>query len=340
MTRASFSSTGDPSKEKDFTKRSRKEEKKEEVIISRATLIWRAAKLPMYTVAVIPLTVGSAAAYLESGYYSLERYFILLVSFVLVNVWVNLSNDVYDFDTGADKNKKESVVNIFGRRMVILILSWLVLVIGLAGFFWVGVEAKSPRAILLLVSGMFCVYVYQFPPYRLSYHGLGEPLCFAKYGPFCTIAFYLLQSTSSELPISSTIVSASILVGFTSALILFCSHFHQIEDDKAIGKISPLVRLGAENGSKVVKMTVMGLYWLVLGLGLAKVLPYACVVLCAMTLPIGNLVVGFVQDNHKDKSKIFMAKYYCVRLHAVFGVALAAGLVIPRLMHSEDGEQL
>lgn len=25
------------------------------------------------------------------------------------------SNDVYDFDTGADKNKKESVVNLFGR---------------------------------------------------------------------------------------------------------------------------------------------------------------------------------------------------------------------------------
>lgn len=27
----------------------------------------------------------------------------------------NGSNDVYDFDTGADKNKKESVVNMVGR---------------------------------------------------------------------------------------------------------------------------------------------------------------------------------------------------------------------------------
>jgi len=25
------------------------------------------------------------------------------------------SNDVYDFDTGVDKNKKESVVNLVGR---------------------------------------------------------------------------------------------------------------------------------------------------------------------------------------------------------------------------------
>lgn len=38
------------------------------------------------------------------------------------------------------------------------------------------------------------------------------------------------------------------------------------------------VRLGTETGSKVVKMAVLGLYWLVLGLGLAKTLPYSCVV--------------------------------------------------------------
>lgn len=28
---------------------------------------------------------------------------------------VHDSNDVYDFDTGVDKNKKESVVNMVGR---------------------------------------------------------------------------------------------------------------------------------------------------------------------------------------------------------------------------------
>jgi len=30
-------------------------------------------------------------------------------------VWLHCSNDVYDSDTGADKNKKESVVSITGR---------------------------------------------------------------------------------------------------------------------------------------------------------------------------------------------------------------------------------
>ncbi|KAG8368642.1 hypothetical protein BUALT_Bualt15G0066800 [Buddleja alternifolia] len=307
--------------------------------ISKATLIWRAIKLPMYAVALIPLSVGTAAAYRETGQYSMERYFVLLGSFVLVNAWVNLSNDVYDFDTGADINKKESVVNIVGSRTTIHVLSWLLLAIGSTGLTWVAIEARSPRSLLLLASAIFCGYIYQCPPFRLSYHGLGEPLCFAAFGPFSTIAFYLLQSSTSELPISSTVVSVSILVGFTSSLILFCSHFHQvIEDDKAVGKISPLVRLGTDRSSKVVKMAVLGLYWLVFGLGIGQTLPYASVMMCIMTLPLGNSIVSFVQENHKDKTKIFMAKYYCVRLHTIFGAALAAGLVTSRMLETEHAE--
>lgn len=33
----------------------------------------------------------------------------------------------------------------------------------------------------------------QGPPFRLSYRGLGEPLCFLAFGPLATSAFYLAQ---------------------------------------------------------------------------------------------------------------------------------------------------
>lgn len=89
------------------------EESQEE--ISKATLLWRAIKLPIYSVALVPLTVGSAAAFLQTGLFMANRYFVLLASSILIIAWLNLSNDVYDFDTGADKNKKESVVNMVGR---------------------------------------------------------------------------------------------------------------------------------------------------------------------------------------------------------------------------------
>lgn len=45
--------------------------------------------------------------------------------------------------------------------------------------------------------------------------------------------------------------AASALVGVTVTSILFCSHFHQIEGDRAAGKMSPLVSLGPDNGMQV-----------------------------------------------------------------------------------------
>lgn len=64
---------------------------------------------------LVPLTVGASAAYLETGLVLVKRYVTLMLSSVLIITWLNLSNDVYDFDTGADENKKESVVNMVGR---------------------------------------------------------------------------------------------------------------------------------------------------------------------------------------------------------------------------------
>ncbi|KAF7112830.1 hypothetical protein RHSIM_RhsimUnG0187900 [Rhododendron simsii] len=307
-------------------------EVKTEEYISRATLIWRAIKLPIYSVALVPLTVGSAAAYLQTGLYSARRYFVLLASSVLVIAWLNLSNDVYDYDTGADTTKKESVVNMVGSRTGTLLAAYMLLALGFVGLAWVSVGAGNVRSILLLACAITCGYIYQCPPFRLSYQGFGEPLCFAAFGPFATTAFYLLQSNASELPITGTILSVSLLVGLTTALILFCSHFHQVKGDRAVGKMSPLVRLGTEAGSTVVKVGVVTLYSLLLILGLSRALPFACMFLCSLTLPVGKLVVSFVEENHKDTTKIFMAKYYCVRLHALFGAALAAGLVASRMI--------
>ncbi|OUZ99611.1 UbiA prenyltransferase family [Macleaya cordata] len=305
----------------------KEEEEEEEEDISRSTLIWRAIKLPIYSVALVPLTVGSAAAYLQAGLFSARRYFVLLSSSVLIITWLNLSNDVYDFETGADKNKKESVVNIVGSRTGTLVAAYTLLALGFMGLTWACIEAGDIRSIYLLACSITLGYIYQCPPFRLSYQGLGEPLCFAAFGPFATTAFYLMHNSQSVLPITGTVLSASLLVGFTTTLILFCSHFHQVDGDRAVGKMSPLVRIGTKAGSQVVKVAIVTLYSLLFSFGLSKLLPLTCIVFCALTLPIAKLVVSYVEENYSDNSKIFMAKYYCVRLHAMFGVALSVGLL-------------
>ncbi|KAL4328906.1 hypothetical protein AHAS_Ahas13G0246900 [Arachis hypogaea] len=70
------------------------------------------------------------------------------------------------------------------------------------------------------------------------------------------------------------------------------------------------VRLGTARGAEVVKVAVMALYALLIAFGLCKALPLASI----------------------DKSNVFMAEYFCVRLHALFGAALACGLVAARVV--------
>ncbi|XP_037488741.1 uncharacterized protein LOC119367287 isoform X2 [Triticum dicoccoides] len=84
-----------------------------------------------------------------------------------------------------------------------------------------------------LASGR-CSSLSKCPPFRLSYRGLGEPLCFAAFGPLATSAFHFsnscrsISSGTALLPITKTVIASSILVGLTTTLILFCNHFHQV----------------------------------------------------------------------------------------------------------------
>ncbi|KAG0558199.1 hypothetical protein M758_10G010800 [Ceratodon purpureus] len=267
--------------------------------LSQATLIWRAVKLPLYSVAVIPLTVGAAAAYLQSGLFFSGRYWLLLGSSVLVITWLNLSNDAYDAETGVDKDKKESVVNITGSQTGVLGAAYACLALGAMGIVKAAQRIGDMRVVGLLSAAILCGYVYQCPPFRLSYKGLGEPLCFVAFGPLATTAFYLCHASGvGALPVTLTVLGVSVLVGITTSLILFCSHFHQIEGDLAVGKMSPLVRLGTEKGSKVVQTAVISVYTIIALLTALKALPLTCFGLSLLTLPIGKLVLQFIGKNH------------------------------------------
>ena len=86
----------------------------------------------------------------------------------------------------------------------------------------------------MLYAAICMGYLYQGPPFRLSYLGLGEPLCFLAFGPLATCAFYLAQlptaataAAATATSLNKAIVALSVLVGMSTTIILFCSHFHQ-----------------------------------------------------------------------------------------------------------------
>jgi 2-carboxy-1,4-naphthoquinone phytyltransferase len=294
--------------------------------------LWFAAiKPPMYTVAIIPITVGSAVAYAQNRSrlpqldmsFDLHVFWTFLLSAIAIIAWLNISNDVYDSDTGIDINKAESVVNLTGNRHLMLWLGNLFLGSGLVGIVTISWWQQDLTVVALVLLSCFLGYTYQGPPFRLGYQGLGEIICMICFGPLAVSAAYYSQTQSWSI----ANLTASLMIGISTSLILFCSHFHQVKDDLAAGKLSPIVRMGTKMGAQVLTWSTVSIYLLTMLGVISRLFPVATL-LVFLSLPLAITLTKFVRDYHAIPERIRTCKYLAVRLHFVSGLLLALGFYI------------
>ncbi len=287
--------------------------------------LWLAAvKPPMYTVAIIPITVGSAVAYSQTQSIDLIILRTFLGAAIAIIAWMNISNDVFDSDTGIDLNKAESIVNLTGNRNLIFWLGNLFLLIGLVG---IGSIAWSQQDFTVVAIVLLCCllgYTYQGPPFRLGYKGLGEIICTICFGPLALSAAYYSQTQSWSI---ANLV-ASIIIGISTSLILFCSHFHQVKDDLAAGKLSPIVRMGTRTGAIVLQWSTASIYIVTVFGVISELFPIATLLIFA-SLPLAFKLTSFVWEYHDQPEIVRTCKYLAVRLHFVSGLLLALGFWLP-----------
>ncbi len=288
------------------------------------TRLWLAAiKPPMYSVAIIPISVGSAVAFAQTNSFNPGIFFTFLSSAILIIAWLNLSNDVFDADTGIDKNKAHSVVNLTGKKDLIFWLGNFFLVLGILGILAISWWQKDFTVIALVVLCCLLGYSYQGPPFRFGYQGLGEIICFICFGPLAISAAYYSQTQTFSL----IALSASVVIGVSTSIILFCSHFHQVADDLAAGKHSPIVRLGTARGSRVLAWLTGSIFVITLLMVVLSVWHWWTLLIFA-SLPIAIYLVKHVQQNHDQPEKVSNCKYIAVRLHFASGMLLALGFIL------------
>jgi 2-carboxy-1,4-naphthoquinone phytyltransferase len=287
--------------------------------------LWLAAiKPPMYTVAIIPIAVGTAVAYADTDIYDGRILTTFLLSAIAIIAWINISNDVFDSDTGIDINKAESVVNLTGNRNLMFWLGNSFLLFGLLGIAAISWWQQDIMVVAIVLLCCFLGYTYQGPPFRLGYQGLGEIICFICFGPLALSAAYYSQTQSWSI----ANLAASIIIGITTSIILFCSHFHQVKDDLAAGKKSPIVRMGTKMGAQVLQWGTASLYVLV-SIGVSTQLFPVLTLLVFLSLPLAFKLTKFVADN-LDRPEICTCKYIAVRLHFMSGILLVLGFCLFR----------
>ena len=290
--------------------------------------LWMAAiKPPMYSVAVIPIMVGTAVAFAEGNRINFTIFSTFLIAAIFIIAWLNLSNDVFDADTGIDVNKAHSVVNLTGNKSLIFWIANLFLLAGILGIGAIAYWQQNAMVPSLILLACALGYSYQGPPFRFGYQGLGEIICFVTFGPLAVSAAYFSQVKQFSI----MAWAASVIVGITTSLILFCSHFHQVEDDQAAGKRSPIVRLGTETGAKVLAWATASVYGfsaLFFSLGIFS----DWTLLIFVSLPLAYQLVSHVRHHHNEPMKVSNSKFIAVNLHFVSGVLLSIGLILSRYL--------
>lgn len=246
---------------------------------------------------------------------------------------------MFDFDTGVDVRKKESVVNLCGgtraARNKVLGVAMAVLGVGLAllgrenGR---GLAGGTNFRLIAMATGLG--YLYQGPPFRLGYYGLGEPITAAAW-TLGTVASYNAQvglhgvrNALARVADGESCLGAVVgLVTVPTVVILLCSHFHQIEDDAAVGKKSPVVRFGLHGASRILEMLVVALFlWELVMWGNGR-LHTPLMMASWVASPWAWDTVRFVKRWKREKEKVRVAKYYAVKWHAVHAMVLAAVMV-------------
>ena len=297
--------------------------------------LWKQAiKWPLYSVAILPVLI--TAAYLLNLYEEVKIY--NLISFtlaaILILLWENLTNDLYDAETGIDEFKFHSIVNLIKNKKIISFIAYASLVIGLLIILIISVST-SINIFILVAACCFLGYLYQGPPFRLGYQGLGEPLCWLAFGPFAYSAV-LIALNPSNIYFEDIPWKISLLLGsgpsLATTLVLFCSHFHQISEDKKHGKNSPLVRLGAKKSSQFVPWIIFTIYIFQLFTIVNGFIPVFCI-LYLISFPQAIRLINLLRSSYKNPNAIKNCKFIAIKFQTLNGVGLITGLIFNYLLN-------
>lgn len=171
---------------------------------------------------------------------------ICLLFATLAQIASNFANEYFDFRDGLDRPGREgprrgvTEGDITPQAMFIATLATLAAacLLGLSLIFF------GPWWLILLGLAIAAgVFAYSAGPYPLSRHGLGELMVILFFGLIPVSVTFFLMSGSWPLPV----ILGSLATGLLGANVLIVNNYRDYPDDKAVGKRTLAVIIGASS---------------------------------------------------------------------------------------------
>jgi 1,4-dihydroxy-2-naphthoate octaprenyltransferase len=277
---------------------------------------------------VVPVLVGTALA-VRDGYFDGLRFVLTLVGSVLVQIGTNLVDEYSDHERGESQGKLLAPYKVIALGLLSLQAVRAGAVLSFAVATVIGVYlvlVTSWPLILFCTASLLVAYSYSAGPLPLGKFGLGQPLVFVFMGLFMVMATYYVQT--------STLTGQSFLAALPVAClvtgILVVNDLRDIDEDRQTGKVTPISRFGPGFGLLTFLFLVAGAYVSVLLWVVARptLLPLLLVLLA---LPKAWSTTRLIRSD-TSRATLNQALRCSAQLHLQFGVLMALGLMISRLL--------
>ena len=211
---------------------------------------------------VVPVLVGTALAF-HDGHFSGVRLVLTLLGSVLVQIGTNLVDEYTDHEKGGSQGKllapyKVIALGLLSPRAV---RAGAVLSFGVATGIGLYLVLVTGWVLLLCCAASLLVaYSYSAGPMPLGNVGLGQPLVFVFMGLLMVLATYYVQTVT----LTGQALLAALPVACLVTAILVVNDLRDIEEDRQMGKTTPVTSFGAGFGLGTFILLVAGAYFSIL----------------------------------------------------------------------------
>jgi 1,4-dihydroxy-2-naphthoate octaprenyltransferase len=237
---------------------------------------WLAIRPRTLPAAASGVVMGTALAWRDGKFNLLPALAALLVA-LLLQIGSNVANDVFDFERGADTAERQGPLRVTqaGLLTPAQVKRGMWIIFGLAAI--CGLYLASLRGWTVIWIGLAAILsaiAYTGGPFPLGYYGLGDLFVFIFFGLASVAGTYYVQVGS----VSAAAWWMSVPVGLMITAILVVNNLRDIENDRAAGKHTLAVRMGAQ-ATKVEYILFFAISYLLLP-----------VLVVMQVIPIGGLL--------------------------------------------------
>lgn len=294
---------------------------------------WVAIRPNSLAAALVPVVLGSALAWYQTGLFLPVWFLITLLGAGLLQIGANLFNDYNDHRTGVDQANRTFVRPFNGGSRVIqlgLLTPLEILEGGIAaGAIAVGLglylaASGRPLVLLLALVGLLSGWVYNRSGWNFIRGGVGELIIGLNFGVLMMLGTWYVQTgTLSWLPVLVGLPTTLLISG-----VLYINQFQDEESDRRTGKVTAVVRLGRDRAAQVFPLFFIASYAILLGLVRLELAPVATL-LALLSLPVAWPAITIARRHSGDNIELAPANGFTALTHLFFGLMQALGYLTP-----------